>query len=404
MSNPEDILIPDFPGIKVMQPRILFLDNLSTIDEPNVNNSLAEQSEKMFKTVITLTGYNNENLLDSIIECLNMILSVNTGIIVYKVVYIDKEIIIYSNEKLNTKYLENKTKIGTLDHTKYEIINSQDNILDTITENLTEPQYCPEGAISVAELYRIFNLYVIKLNKNIKKIKDNLEQKITRFKNYGINIDGVYFDFSEKKLEILISRYDSILFSTPPGRRSEKLAFQLYNDGIIVPVNQKDSTGIELYKSISSELYSYFNYYIENEPLLNNEKFGIEPIPTINSDYLIKFDDKHIISCFGSVENMLAIEHNNQKISQYEYEYRNIQLLEKILLKGNLDNLYNNTFVMISDCPDFLQDIIIYKHNHKNVQTELVSQDSSELSTDNSENNGSKFKQKIKSIFTKKTN
>lgn len=206
-----DILIPDFPGIKVMQPKILFFDDndinkVNNLDiDCNINiNDVTEPVDDIVRTRVSLSHYFDDDYLSSIIECLKFILSVNTDIVVYKVeVYNhsdDKEIVIYSDKKLNTKYLENKIKNGTSNLVKYKLINPSDNILDTINKNLSEPQYCPEGAISVSKIYNVLNLHVINLNKTIEKLKADLDKKISSFISENLSVEEVKFDFFQKKI------------------------------------------------------------------------------------------------------------------------------------------------------------------------------------------------------------
>lgn len=385
-----------------MQPRILFFDENDTtkvndLDNNlniNINNVTEPVVDDTIRTRVSLSNYFDDDYLSAIIECLKLILSVNTDIVVYKVeVYnhsYNKEIVIYSDKKLNTKYLENKTKNSTSNLAKYELINPSDNILDTIDKNLNESQYCPEGAISVSKLYNVFNLHVINLNKTIEELKDDLDKKISSFIGENLSVEEVKFDFFQKKLEISINRGYYCY---------RRLEFKLYNDNIIGPVANHDSNTIELYKLIASELYSLFNCYIENELLLNETRYNTNSIPTINSYCWIELKSKSIVSHFASDKNELIIKHNNMDISEYEYTFEDIKLLEMILLKGNLDNLYDNIFVMIDDCPAFLQKII------KDCKKDQIEQNNplGKLSI-NSENNSTKFKQKVKSLFTKRHN
>lgn len=387
-----DIFIPDFSGIEVIEPRILFVDD--TDNRIYKDNNIVE-------TRAHLSNYDND-YCNYIIECLNMILSVNTGVVIYRVEVCnrpnnEKEIVIYSDKRLNTKYLENKTKNGTSNLAKFELINPSDNVLDTIDKNLNEPQYCPEGAISVNELYQILNMYILMLDENISNIKNRLIDKISNFKNKSYEIDELKFDFFTKKLQIRLSYNAGNVYLRP---MSEILFFQLYNDNVIVPVDRQDSEIIELYKLIEPELNSCFNYFLKNE-LLFSKSNKINSIPTINSDYVIKIDSKNAISHFVNGEDMLTIKHNNKEVSEYEYEYQNVDLFEMILLKGNLNDLYNNTFVMIDDCPIFLQDAI---NNHIDGKKEQNSLNSEELLNINHENKGSKFRQKVKLLFNKKHN
>lgn len=196
--------------------------------------------------------------------------------------------------------------------------------------------------------------------------------------------------FFRKKLEISINRGYYCY---------RRLEFKLYNDNIIGPVDNQDSNTIELYKLIAPELYSLFNCYIENELLLNETRYNTNSIPTINSYCWIELKSKSIVSHFASDKNELIIKHNNMDISEYEYTFEDIKLLEMILLKGNLDNLYDNIFVMIDDCPAFLQKII------KDCKKNQIEQNNplGKLSI-NSENNSARFKQKVKSLFTKRHN
>lgn len=401
-----DILIPNFPGIKVIQPRILFFDeNYTTkVDDLdnnlniNINNVTEPVVDDMVKTRVRLSNYFDDDYSSPIIECLKFILSVNTDIIVYEVKvynhYDNKEIVIYSDEKLNTKYLENKVKNRTSNLAKYELIDSSDNILDTIDKNLNEPQYCPKGAISVSKLYNVLNHHVINLNETIENLKNDLEEKISSFISENSHLEKVLFNFSQKELEILIDKSNGYYCNYL------RLKFKVYNDNIIVPVDKQDSNTIELYKLIAPELYSLFNCYIENELLLNETRYNTNSIPTINSDCWIELKSKNIVSHFASDKNGLIIKHNNMDISEYEYTFEDIKLLEMILLKGNLDNLYDNIFVMIDDCPAFLQKII---NDCKNNQLKQDIPNSEDLSI-NSENNSTKFKQKVKSLFNKRHN
>lgn len=395
----QPIEIPNFPGITIMEPRIIF------IDEENEEQSINYVEDSMIENKIFVIP-NNYGVVDEtqIIACLNDILSVNNNhVTIEKVEWISKEdkIIIYSDKKLNTKYYINKLKIKNKDRVFHEndINRMQGNVLDSINKTLNEEQYCPKDAVSVSTLLKAHSMYMQKIEQQEEMVQEKLKNKIYEFYSQlrgnpiGIKLD-FYFGCSE--LEIEIYEKGSIFDSY-----SEGIVFKLFAENHILPKNKNTSQVIYLYNKISKELYEFFDFYIKNEEFLSNNLSSM--IATINSDYIININNENIESDFSQAKKtLLNVKHQSVNISEYEYSYEDINLLEILLLKDNLDKLYDKTFVKISDCPIFLQDILreIKTEKLEDLGSKTVESYFNEVN--NQDNGQVNFKQKVKTLFKRK--
>ncbi len=392
----DELVIPNFPGIEIIDHKVLFYDSNDINNEDlNINQLDKQENNYEVKTSFKFKKIPNKFNNKFLASCLNDILSVNTDVIIYKVEFLDgyildgqdypNELIIYSNKKLNTKYFENK-KSKSLDGCSC----TENNIIEDTQELLSANQVQLENTVSVSTFFEIFSKHVQNIANNkkeiesilIKTIKNILEESLEARNYYSPSIN---FYPDNNKVEIYLPK---------KGIGGKTFEYSIDDDNNIKPTNNFNSEGIAIFKEIRNVLASYFKFCIDNKLLLSASSLS-HTISLTNAYYQICLENNKMILRFMSDnETILSIFYDTEDIKKYQYQFESYPLVELVLVENNLQTLLENTFVKIEDCPDFIKEELIKANNITN--STYKSFDSNLVET------GESFKQKIKSLFTRR--
>lgn len=391
-----ELVIPSFPGIEIIDPKVLFYDSNDIFNEDlNVNQPDKQENNYEVKTSFKFKEipdkFNNKFLT----SCLNDILSVNTDVIIYKVEFLDgytlgdceyqDELIIYSNKKLNTKYFENK-KSKSLDGWSC----TENKIIEDTQEILSCNQTWLENTVPVSLLFEIFSKYV----QNINKDKQEIESILIKIVRNILEQMGESYNYYSPSLTFYPTNNTVEVYLPKKGIGGKTFEYSIDDDNNIKPTNNFNSEGIAIFKEIRNVLASYFKFCIDNKLLLSASSLS-HTISLTNAYYQICLENNKMILRFMSDnETILSIFYDTEDIKKYQYQFESYPLVELVLVENNLQTLLENTFVKIEDCPDFIKEELIKANNITN--STYKSFDSNLVET------GESFKQKIKSLFTRR--
>ncbi len=367
----DKITIPNYQGITIKEPKIIFCE------EEKHANSNDEQDE-----IISIKIDDDYILdVDSIEKYLHDILSVNSDITIYKIIFLNhcyySKLIIHSDKPLNVSYLNNKIK--TCDSPEYNnlkiIIDNEQTIINNINNVLQNKQQCPEGAVPVSKLLEVFNNRMRIIGTLESGVEEELIKKVKNTLVYSKNFKNkdviVSFEKNTKTLRIKIGDY----------WRGGEFYFKYDIDGIIVPKDHLNSDGINFFKEIKTEIAKYFKFNIENNSLLHSALSC--HIPVMNADYIINLTSSSIKSVFSinkkpsysdwSTNNLLLINYDAKELEKYHYDSSCNNIVQLLLLNDKLNDLYDNTFIKIEDCPEILrEDLLSDLTNVEKIKQELT--------------------------------
>lgn len=381
------IKIPSYPNVKVNNPNIMYMDSeeMNTDDNININ----DENDKFIKTDISMISYWSMEATNQFIDdLLNNLLSVNGYVTIDKIIYVNengrKYLSIYSDKELNTKYHENVYKIkavasGCIEPDVNDILNNADKVIN-------EKAYRPENSVNVLDLMAIYSKYTQSFNDENESTVEAIKNKVESLESYNSPhvVGNIHFYYDSRELDFTI--YEANLINVG------EFKFKVQEDGKVVPINFHNQKGIQVYQHLKEELYNYVKFHLDNKSLLDAK--NTITIPTINSDCIIdlSFDEINISfsTGYGISKKLFSITYETKDPKKFVYDYKEISLLEHILLDNNIENIFANTFVKIEDCPTFIQQQLYDNINNCKENVE-VSQVEEKITG----------KQKLKSLFNK---
>lgn len=381
------IKIPSYPNVKVNNPNIMYMDPEEMNTGDNIN--ISDENDKFIKTDISMIScWDISKINEFINDLLNNLLSVNGYLTIDKIIYTSengrKYLSIYSDKELNTKYHENVYKIK--DVASGCIKSDVNDILKNVDKVINEKVYCPENSVNVLDLMAIYSKYMQSFDATNESTVEAIKNKVESLESYNSPhvVGNIHFRYDSCELDFTI--YEANLINVG------EFKFKVHEDGKVVPINFHNQKGIQVYQHLKEELYNYVKFHLDNKPLLDS-KNNIT-IPTINSDCIIdlSFDKMNITYSLESTmqKNLFSITYETKDPKKFVYDYKEISLLEHILLDNNIENIFANTFVKIEDCPTFIQQQLYDNINNCKENVE-VSQVEEKITG----------KQKLKSLFNK---
>lgn len=386
-----EINFDNYPGITFEIPKIIYKEN-EYDDELNINQTNYDD----VKTELN-NHSDNFNFIDNIKMYLDDIFSVTKDVVIHKIEFLNIDdtnykLIIYSDKELNTMYLNNKIKLDNYDYHIQLITENEQNVFDTTESVLQKQQNIFNDTVSVSKLLHSYINQINNIDSLINLSKERLIKKIknTTFYNKEFKNRDVYIGFFGSSNEINISF------------NSYTLAFKSDDNGNIIPTSKFNSDNINFYKEIKNELTSLFKLYSDNDK--NKNGLCIQ-IPVINADFVVVLNGAQLIVRFlinaDSYDNnnkFLEISYVADNPTKFVYSFTNNKLFQLLLIDDGLKKLYDNAFVKIEDCPEFLKE----KLRKKDTAFSTVSQNITSELIDKCSNSDSKNAKKIKSLLLKR--
>lgn len=317
-------VIPIVPNTTVVNKTIVYSDTVLPIKDLGGN--------------LKVTSISNVDEY-SLEKCLKIIFESNPNVIFNTIQYSreDKKVYFYSNDEISKKAWED-SKIRT-----YKPITKSSEILEEVKNILV----CePNKNTDCISLYDIAQLLKIKSNE-YKSDKHSFEKHFDYVieSRYGSSSSIVVYDFDYDKDELRIGfkyweNYDKIIFA----KKDEDLYVK----------ESESSRGKDILVALGDSLSKLYDKFIQYRDIKQQNSYRIKPV---NSNFLVdvSYYGVDIFVNGGEFRIIKEFELSSHSYETgYDYDCNSSTVINA--LKGNEDELFKRIFVMIDDCPEWMQE------------------------------------------------